>query len=213
MRVFVVLNACARTQMYASSHDRAHAKNVSFWKKKVMTWYYGSGRSPHRPRHAFSLEMDGWMARAPAFACVCACVCNSVYLYVCACVNKLAKKAKLFLCLFSTSFLFFSSSSCFGYVQSLVDGLEHLKITNPTPIQVSSCWYILFNYIFYAGFLFLCLFIVFFILVFVNIFFQEKGIGAILSGGDVILSAETGTGKTLTFLLPLMHRLLQDLKE
>ena len=30
-----------------------------------------------------------------------------------------------------------------------------------------------------------------------------------MKGGDVILSAETGTGKTYTYLLPIMHHLLE----
>jgi superfamily II DNA/RNA helicase len=36
---------------------------------------------------------------------------------------------------------------------------------------------------------------------------QTKGIPAILDGRDVYLSAETGTGKTLAFLLPLFQRI------
>jgi ATP-dependent RNA helicase RhlE len=37
---------------------------------------------------------------------------------------------------------------------------------------------------------------------------QEQAIPAILSGGDLIGTARTGTGKTAAFLLPAMHRLL-----
>lgn len=37
---------------------------------------------------------------------------------------------------------------------------------------------------------------------------QEKVIPLILSGRDIIASAQTGTGKTAAFLLPLIHRLL-----
>ncbi|HTQ26613.1 MAG TPA: DEAD/DEAH box helicase [Puia sp.] len=38
---------------------------------------------------------------------------------------------------------------------------------------------------------------------------QQKVIPPILAGKDVIASAQTGTGKTAAFLLPLIHRLLQ----
>lgn len=38
---------------------------------------------------------------------------------------------------------------------------------------------------------------------------QEKVIPPILAGKDVIASAQTGTGKTAAFLLPMIHRLLQ----
>ncbi len=37
---------------------------------------------------------------------------------------------------------------------------------------------------------------------------QEQGIPAILTGGDVMASAQTGTGKTAAFVLPILHRLL-----
>lgn len=37
---------------------------------------------------------------------------------------------------------------------------------------------------------------------------QEQVIPSILAGKDIIASAQTGTGKTAAFLLPLMHRLL-----
>lgn len=39
---------------------------------------------------------------------------------------------------------------------------------------------------------------------------QEKVIPSILEGRDVIASAQTGTGKTAAFLLPVMNRLLQN---
>lgn len=39
---------------------------------------------------------------------------------------------------------------------------------------------------------------------------QEKVIPAILDGRDMIASAQTGTGKTAAFLLPVMNRLLQN---
>lgn len=39
---------------------------------------------------------------------------------------------------------------------------------------------------------------------------QEKVIPPIMAGKDVIASAQTGTGKTAAFLLPIMNRLLQD---
>ena len=38
---------------------------------------------------------------------------------------------------------------------------------------------------------------------------QEKVIPAILAGQDIIASAQTGTGKTAAFLLPIMNRLLK----
>ena len=37
---------------------------------------------------------------------------------------------------------------------------------------------------------------------------QEQVIPHILEGHDIIASAQTGTGKTAAFLLPLIHRLL-----
>jgi len=39
---------------------------------------------------------------------------------------------------------------------------------------------------------------------------QEQVIPIILSGKDIIASAQTGTGKTAAFLLPMIHRLLSD---
>ncbi len=39
---------------------------------------------------------------------------------------------------------------------------------------------------------------------------QSAVFPAVLSGGDLVACAQTGTGKTLAFLLPLMHRLLQS---
>jgi superfamily II DNA/RNA helicase len=39
---------------------------------------------------------------------------------------------------------------------------------------------------------------------------QEQVIPAILAGRDLIASAQTGTGKTAAFLLPVMNRLLKD---
>lgn len=39
---------------------------------------------------------------------------------------------------------------------------------------------------------------------------QTKAIPAILKGESVLLSAQTGTGKTLAFLLPLVHRLKEE---
>src|ERR1043166_1731854 len=37
---------------------------------------------------------------------------------------------------------------------------------------------------------------------------QAEAIPAILAGRDVIATAQTGTGKTAAFLLPILHRLL-----
>lgn len=42
---------------------------------------------------------------------------------------------------------------------------------------------------------------------------QEQVIPPILAGKDVIASAQTGTGKTAAFLLPVMNRLLQNHKD
>ncbi len=42
---------------------------------------------------------------------------------------------------------------------------------------------------------------------------QEKVIPEILKGHDIIASAQTGTGKTAAFLLPIIHRLLQHRNE
>ncbi|WEK36566.1 MAG: DEAD/DEAH box helicase [Candidatus Pseudobacter hemicellulosilyticus] len=42
---------------------------------------------------------------------------------------------------------------------------------------------------------------------------QEQVIPIILNGQDIIASAQTGTGKTAAFLLPIIHRLLQKRNE
>ena len=42
---------------------------------------------------------------------------------------------------------------------------------------------------------------------------QEQVIPAILAGKDIIASAQTGTGKTAAFLLPMIHRLLNNHKD
>ena len=39
---------------------------------------------------------------------------------------------------------------------------------------------------------------------------QAQGIPAILSGGDVLGLAQTGTGKTASFVLPLLHRIAEQ---
>lgn len=39
---------------------------------------------------------------------------------------------------------------------------------------------------------------------------QEQVIPLILQGKDIIASAQTGTGKTAAFLLPLIHRILTN---
>jgi superfamily II DNA/RNA helicase len=39
---------------------------------------------------------------------------------------------------------------------------------------------------------------------------QLKSIPAILNGSDVLMAAQTGTGKTLAYLLPIIHRLKQE---
>ncbi len=42
---------------------------------------------------------------------------------------------------------------------------------------------------------------------------QEKAIPVILEGKDLIASAQTGTGKTAAFLLPIIHKILQSGEE
>ena len=39
---------------------------------------------------------------------------------------------------------------------------------------------------------------------------QEKAIPPLLEGRDLIGCAQTGTGKTAAFMLPILHKLLQD---
>lgn len=39
---------------------------------------------------------------------------------------------------------------------------------------------------------------------------QEQVIPLILEGRDLIASAQTGTGKTAAFLLPIIHKLLTE---
>lgn len=39
---------------------------------------------------------------------------------------------------------------------------------------------------------------------------QEKVIPLVLQGKDIVASAQTGTGKTAAFLLPLLHRIISD---
>ncbi|MEO1574060.1 MAG: DEAD/DEAH box helicase, partial [Pseudomonadota bacterium] len=39
---------------------------------------------------------------------------------------------------------------------------------------------------------------------------QQKAIPAVLSGRDLLASAQTGTGKTAGFTLPLLHKLQHD---
>jgi superfamily II DNA/RNA helicase len=41
---------------------------------------------------------------------------------------------------------------------------------------------------------------------------QEKAMPIILEGKDIIASAQTGTGKTAAFLLPILHKLLSEEK-
>ena len=36
---------------------------------------------------------------------------------------------------------------------------------------------------------------------------QEQAIPVVMQGGDIIATAETGTGKTAAFLLPILHKL------
>src|SRR2546430_13777248 len=38
---------------------------------------------------------------------------------------------------------------------------------------------------------------------------QAKAIPAVLAGGDVLAGAQTGTGKTAAFVLPILHKLGQ----
>ena len=42
---------------------------------------------------------------------------------------------------------------------------------------------------------------------------QQQAIPAILKGGDIIGSAETGTGKTAAFLLPILHKMIGENKK
>jgi superfamily II DNA/RNA helicase len=42
---------------------------------------------------------------------------------------------------------------------------------------------------------------------------QQKAIPVILSGRDIIASAETGTGKTASFMLPILNKLLSDMNK
>lgn len=42
---------------------------------------------------------------------------------------------------------------------------------------------------------------------------QEKAIPSILNGKDLIASAQTGTGKTAAFLLPIIHKIITSQKE
>ncbi len=42
---------------------------------------------------------------------------------------------------------------------------------------------------------------------------QEKAIPFVLAGKDIIASAQTGTGKTAAFLLPIIHKILQVKKD
>src|SRR5712671_548638 len=39
---------------------------------------------------------------------------------------------------------------------------------------------------------------------------QAQAIPAVLAGRDLIASAQTGTGKTAAYLLPILHRLLEE---
>ncbi|MCP5222034.1 MAG: DEAD/DEAH box helicase [Zoogloeaceae bacterium] len=38
---------------------------------------------------------------------------------------------------------------------------------------------------------------------------QTKGIPAVMAGGDLLAAAQTGTGKTASFALPILHRLME----
>src|SRR5690242_6873363 len=38
---------------------------------------------------------------------------------------------------------------------------------------------------------------------------QSQAIPAVLGGSDVLVAAQTGTGKTLAFTLPVLHRMLE----
>ena len=58
----------------------------------------------------------------------------------------------------------------FGFSQELLDGLDAMNFSEPTPIQ-------------------------------------QQAIPEILAGKDLIASAQTGTGKTAAFALPILQRL------
>src|SRR5262249_48120892 len=38
---------------------------------------------------------------------------------------------------------------------------------------------------------------------------QQEAIPAVMTGGDLVATAQTGTGKTAAFLLPTLHRMLE----
>ncbi|MBL7137726.1 MAG: DEAD/DEAH box helicase [Bacteroidales bacterium] len=61
----------------------------------------------------------------------------------------------------------------FGFDPRVLEGIDSLGFTIPTPIQ-------------------------------------EQGIPIIMEGKDLIGAAQTGTGKTAAFLLPIMHRILNE---
>lgn len=42
---------------------------------------------------------------------------------------------------------------------------------------------------------------------------QEQAIGPIIDGKDIVASAQTGTGKTAAFILPVMHRIMESQPE
>src|SRR3954471_23619106 len=39
---------------------------------------------------------------------------------------------------------------------------------------------------------------------------QEQAIPAVMTGDDLVATAQTGTGKTAAFLLPVLHQMLQS---
>ena len=67
------------------------------------------------------------------------------------------------------------SFSSLGLSEPLLQMLEEIAYTTPTPIQV-------------------------------------KAVPAVLSGKDVLAAAQTGTGKTASFVLPLLQRLVDGPK-